>query len=79
VKIIQGSASVRVGEDHTTGYLAEPFSSDDLAECIGALPEDDQIRSTMAQNARSRALALWSRPVVAENYQNLYQAVLDAL
>lgn len=66
-------------EDHKTGYLAEPFSPDDLAECIGALLEDDQTRSTMAKNARSRALALWSRPVVAEKYQNIYQAVLDAL
>jgi glycosyltransferase involved in cell wall biosynthesis len=66
-------------EHQGTGYLAEPFSPEALAEGVVSLLQDDQSRSMFGNNARSRAVALWSNSVVAEHYRNLYREVLNDL
>lgn len=66
-------------EHQTTGYLVEPFSPEALAGGVVSLLQDDQSRSMFGNNARSRAVALWSNSVVAEQYRHLYREVLNDL
>jgi glycosyltransferase involved in cell wall biosynthesis len=57
-----------------TGYLAEPFDVEDLAQGI-CWVLDQKESGELSANARTRAVAQFSYPVVAEQYQRVYSEV----
>lgn len=63
---------VDVIEHKKTGYLASPFSTEDLAHGINWSIENGD---KLSDNCRTRALTLWSFDVVAEKYKDLYERV----
>ena len=61
--------------DHrVTGYLAEPYQTDDLARGIAWVIGDKIINATLGQAARKKAEALWSASSVVPAYLNVYEA-----
>lgn len=60
-----------------TGYLAEPFNSEDLARGIIWVLTDTARHAQLCANARHYATATFSYPVVAEQYLSVYQSALD--
>src|SRR5680860_414365 len=67
-----------VVEHGTTGYLAEAYSSEDLAKGIAWVLEDAERRAQLGGQARERAVRLWSPEVVVPQYLEVYQAAIDA-
>ena len=65
-----------VVEHKVSGYLAEPFSSRDLADGIAWIFSDPQRYERLSSKARQRAIRLWSEDVVLNQYHGLYQQVL---
>ena len=65
-----------VVEHKLSGYLAEPFSSRDLANGIAWILSDPQRYERLSSEARHRAIRLWSEDVVVTQYHCLYQEVL---
>ncbi|MCD9513347.1 glycosyltransferase [Photobacterium carnosum] len=66
---------VDVVEHKVTGYLAEPFNTDDLANgiewcCLNS-------KQQMSGFCRNRAVALWSQDVIAEQYSDLYHNIIN--
>lgn len=59
-----------------TGYLAQSFDPMDLAKGIKLLMGDDSLHKTLAQNARARAVKLWSMVNIAPQLQALYQKII---
>jgi len=67
-----------VVENYQTGCLAEPFSSDSLANSINWVFKEPQRRIRLGKAARERAVALWTPSIIAGLYNDLYQnALLD--
>jgi glycosyltransferase involved in cell wall biosynthesis len=65
--------------DHrNTGYLAKPFEVQDLADGIAWVLEAEAQGRALGLAARERACRLWDSRVVAEQYADVYQAVLNA-
>jgi glycosyltransferase involved in cell wall biosynthesis len=62
----------------TTGYLAEPFQVEDLAQGIGYVLADDARRIELGSAARERAERLWSPSTVLPQYLKIYRAAIDA-
>jgi len=62
-----------------TGYLAEPYSIDDLANGIEWVLADDERHLQLSAHARERAVRLWSREVVVPQYQAVYQRTMEVL
>lgn len=60
-----------------TGYLAEPFNSEDLASGIIWVLADAARHAQLCVNARHYATATFSYPVVAEQYLSVYQSAVD--
>ena len=67
-----------VVEHGTTGYLAEVYSSEDLAKGIAWVLEDAERHAQLGAQARERAVLLWSPDVVVPQYLEVYQAAIDA-
>jgi glycosyltransferase involved in cell wall biosynthesis len=67
-----------VVSDRKTGYLAEPYFPDDLAQGIEWVLENDERRDSLSRAARSRAVALWSADVVVPQYMKVYEAAIAA-
>ena len=65
-----------VVEHKVSGYLAEPFSSRDLANGITWILSDTQRYERVSSEARQRAIRLWREDVVVNQYHGLYQEVL---
>jgi len=61
-----------------TGYLAEPFDIQDLASGIEWVLGDKQSGPALGSAARDRACRLWDSSVVAQQYADLYAAVLNS-
>ena len=59
-----------------TGYLAPPEDTDNLAEGIVRLLEDNNLRNKMSQNCRAIAIEEYSLAIQAQKYINLYRQVL---
>lgn len=74
-------AAFRVGGipemvDHQrTGFLAEPFDTDQLAQGIGALLSTEQ-REKLSAAARSTAENLFAPQAAADSYQKLYASLI---
>jgi len=60
-----------------TGYLAEAYSTDDLARGMSWVLEDEARRSTMGQAARRRAVECWNPSVIVAQYQAVFQQALE--
>lgn len=67
-----------VVEHGQTGYLATPYSSDDLAKGIEWVLEDDVRHTRLSIQARQRAVRLWSHTVVIPQYQEIYLKSTEA-
>ena len=64
--------------DHgQTGYLAEAYSSNDLAQGIKWVLADKERHSRLSAQARQRAVRLWSPQVVVPQYLEVYGRVID--
>lgn len=68
-----------VVEHGQTGYLAEPYSSDDLAKGIEWVLADDERHARLSTQARERAVRLWSHHVVVPQYLEVYRRAMEAL
>jgi glycosyltransferase involved in cell wall biosynthesis len=66
-----------VVEHKETGYLAETFNTDDLAQGIAWCLEDSDRQIQLGIKARERALTLWSPEVVIPQYVKIYQQAID--
>ena len=61
-----------------TGYLANPYDIEDLANGIRWVLESADRRAHLAAAARARALRLWAPEVVVPQYLNVYQKAAEA-
>lgn len=64
-----------VVEHQATGYLAEPFSVDDLRRGILWVLENSENSAGLSQSARKRALKNWSPEIVVPQHLNLYKKI----
>jgi glycosyltransferase involved in cell wall biosynthesis len=62
--------------DGSTGALAEPFDTDDLAERITWVVSQELESGELGRSSRDRAVRLWSFPVVVQQYNALYESAL---
>lgn len=62
-------------EHEKTGYLAQPFDTEDLARGIRWVLDGTERRSMLSTQSRQAAVARFSYPVVAEQYLDLYNSV----
>ena len=63
--------------DHEkTGYLAEPYSSDDLAKGISWVLADGDRHQKLCHNAREKAVQEFSMALQAKRYITLYKEIL---
>ena len=67
-----------VVEHKVTGYLAEPFCTEDLANGIEWVIEDTTRHQKLIINAREHAVKLWSQDVVIPQYLELYQSAIES-
>jgi glycosyltransferase involved in cell wall biosynthesis len=62
-------------EHKITGYLARPFDTEDLAQGIRWVLDGDERRAMLCDQSRQTAVRRFSYPVVAKQYQQLYEEV----
>ncbi len=62
-------------EHKMTGYLAQPFDTEDLARGIQWVLNGAERRSILSAQSRQAAVARFSYPVVAEQYLQVYKMV----
>jgi glycosyltransferase involved in cell wall biosynthesis len=63
-------------EHETTGYLASPFDTEDLARGIAWVLEDPARRDRLSSGARARAERLWSYDTVVPRYLDVYRSLI---
>ena len=64
-------------DHHETGYLAEPFSPQDLADGIQwVLDQRPEVYATMSRSAQERAKQRFDSRVIAKKYLELYREVM---
>ena len=68
---------VDVVDHKVTGYLAKPFDTEELAFGIQWILENQQDSAKLRYAARQRAVDLFSYPVIAKQYQAVYQQAID--
>jgi glycosyltransferase involved in cell wall biosynthesis len=61
----------------TTGYLAEPYSIDDLAAGIVWVLGNEERHKNMSHAARERATSLWASNVVVRQYDQVYREAIE--
>jgi glycosyltransferase involved in cell wall biosynthesis len=64
-----------VVENRVTGYLADPYSIQDLVKGIEWVLVDEMRRERLSAQARERAIRLWSHGVVVPKYLEVYKHV----
>ena len=66
--------------DHRlTGYLVEPFNTEEFAEAIYWVLEDSKRLQKLKQNAREKVLKIYSYSVVAGQYTRLYRKIMEKI
>jgi glycosyltransferase involved in cell wall biosynthesis len=70
-----GLSSVVVHRE--TGYLAIPFEVDDLARGIAWVLGDVDRSSHLSQQARDRAVRIWTNEVIVKQHVALYEQMID--
>jgi glycosyltransferase involved in cell wall biosynthesis len=63
-------------EHLATGYLAQPFDSDDLAKGLIQALDDSRHDGTWSSAARRHALDHWSTPGIIASYLDVYREAL---
>jgi glycosyltransferase involved in cell wall biosynthesis len=64
-------------DHHETGYLAEPFSPQDLADGVQwVLDQRPEAYVTMSRSAQERAKQRFDSRVIAKKYVELYREVM---
>jgi glycosyltransferase involved in cell wall biosynthesis len=66
-----------VVEDGTCGFVVPKGNADALAEAIGRLLADPELRARMGAAARERALRLFDWDIAARAFDSLYRQVLS--
>lgn len=66
-----------VVEHGKTGYLAESFNSNDLAEGIEWVLADEKRHAQLSRQARNRAVELWSHAVIIPQYLEVYRRAIE--
>lgn len=64
-------------EHQRTGYLARPFDPLDLAQGVAWVLSDPQRLAHLRMQARKRAVACFDTVVVAKQYREIYEAVIQ--
>jgi glycosyltransferase involved in cell wall biosynthesis len=64
-------------EDGVTGHLCNPFDTDEMAFKIGKILFDRPYRDLLSFKSRERACELWSQEAVAQQYNRLYDSIID--
>jgi glycosyltransferase involved in cell wall biosynthesis len=59
----------------STGYLAAPYSSEDFVKGIRWIMEDKNRYKNISEQARKRAVDLWSEKTVVEKYLQLFSKI----
>lgn len=59
-----------------TGYLAQAFDAEDMAEGLRWILDDAARREAMGHTARARALSLWAPEVVVPQYLEVYESAI---
>ena len=62
-------------EHDITGYLAEPFKTDDLANGLIRILSNDSLRNKMSDNCRQKALREYSVDVQVDRYLELFHQI----
>lgn len=62
-----------------TGYLAEAFSTDDLARGLSWILENEQRRAEMGCAARIRAVECWHPSVIVAKYEAVFRQALGEI
>ena len=63
--------------DHErTGYLAQPFDTGDFAKGIEWVLADKERLQVLRHNVRQKAVETFAYPIVASQYQKVYERVL---
>ena len=73
VVAFRSTGLIDVIEHRVTGFLAEPFSIQDLAAGIEWVLSDESRYKILSNSARSRAVSLWSYDAVALQFMEIYQ------
>jgi len=60
----------------TTGWLAKPFDTEDLASGIKWVLDSEERNRDLSVNARSYAESKFSAPIIANQYIDLYRSIL---
>lgn len=77
VVAFNATGTMDIVEHRATGYLAEPYSSEDLMHGIVWVLEDEVRAETLSAKARIRAEEHWSPSVVIPKYLNLYKDLIS--
>ncbi|HAW58423.1 MAG TPA: glycosyl transferase, partial [Bacteroidales bacterium] len=64
-------------EHKINGYLATPYSADNLCEGITWLLEDDERRKVLAKAARNKIKEYFSMERIAKKYIDVYRQTLN--
>jgi len=59
----------------TTGRLAKPFDTEDLASGIKWVLDSEERNRDLSVNARSYAESKFSAPIIANQYIDLYRSI----
>lgn len=59
-----------------TGYLAKPFDTQDMADGLCWILNDNIAYSELCINARKRALELWTDDIVTNSYLDIYKKII---
>jgi glycosyltransferase involved in cell wall biosynthesis len=70
---IRNTGTEDIVEDGKSGYAIEG-DLEKMIETILILKQNPEKLKSLAQGARNRAVALWSKEIVAKQYANLYQS-----
>ncbi|MEO0537403.1 MAG: glycosyltransferase family 4 protein [Cyanobacteria bacterium P01_A01_bin.123] len=63
--------------DHEkNGYLAQPYSPEDLAKGIAWILEDDERRQNLSHHALNKAIKEFGLDIQAQRYKSLYEKIL---
>jgi len=73
---ITESGMVWVNQDHVTGLQVPPRSPVELAKAIEEIGNDTQLYQTFSQNAKQRYQELFTREIMVDKLNKLYQKLL---
>ncbi len=76
VVAFDGTGLKDIVDHQVNGYLASPFSTENLADGIAWVLENDTRRRILSSNARAKAVTTFSSQIVAQRYLDLYREIV---